>query len=349
VTDDLSCAASLKHPSPAGNPPDAPPGRRHFRRESGGGSGYCFAVHLAHLRLRDFRNYARLDTDFSPGFHLLLGRNAQGKTNILEAIYLLATLRSFRGVGGAPMVRHHQEGYFVGARVVAEGTHKITMFWSPKTRRLTLNDEPVRRLSDYFGLLRVVVFCTEDLQLVKGPASRRRRFLNLLLAQTHPASLSLLQRYTRAVRSRNALLKQQPLDEAALEKELLKRGIQFILDDPVRYLKLSLSRIPPYFMFWPSAQSGTISNLSRVFSFGIFWPFMLGGLIYAPFSRFLREKLRPEAPLALIYLFIVAYAVIHILTWTLIRYRLPIDALLVIFAALALAGIWAFLREHIGT
>jgi predicted ATP-dependent endonuclease of OLD family len=58
-------------------------------------------MHLAHLRLRDFRNHARLDVDFAPGFHPLRGDNAQGKTNILEAIYLLATLRSFRRVGGA--------------------------------------------------------------------------------------------------------------------------------------------------------------------------------------------------------------------------------------------------------
>ena len=63
-------------------------------------------MHLVHLRLRDFRNYSRLDADFSPGFHLLLGDNAQGKTNILEAIYLIATLRSFRGIGSAQMVRH---------------------------------------------------------------------------------------------------------------------------------------------------------------------------------------------------------------------------------------------------
>ena len=75
-------------------------------------------MHLAHLRLRDFRNYPRLDADFSPGFHLLLGDNAQGKTNILEAIYLMATLRSFRGVGGAQMIRHGQKGYFVGGSVV---------------------------------------------------------------------------------------------------------------------------------------------------------------------------------------------------------------------------------------
>jgi hypothetical protein len=63
--------------------------------------GHSEGMHLAHLRLRDFRNYARVDVDFSPGFHLLLGDNAQGKTNILEAIYLIATLRSFRGVGAA--------------------------------------------------------------------------------------------------------------------------------------------------------------------------------------------------------------------------------------------------------
>ena len=68
--------------------------------------------------MRDFRNYGRLDADFSPGFHLFLGENAQGKTNILEAIYLMATLRSFRGVGSAQMIRHGARGYFVGGNVV---------------------------------------------------------------------------------------------------------------------------------------------------------------------------------------------------------------------------------------
>ena len=132
------------------------------------------------------------------------------------------------------------------------------------------------------------------------------------------------------------------LDEAALERELLNRGIQFILDDPGRYILLSLSRIPPYIMFWPSPESGLISNISRVFSFGIAWPFMLVGLFYAPFSRMLKEKLRLEAPLMLLYTFIVIYAGIHIMTWTLIRYRLPIDAILVIFAALILVHFWYF-------
>src|SRR5689334_12519950 len=115
-------------------------------------------MHLAHLRLRDFRNYARMDADFSPGFHLLLGNNAQGKTNILEAIYLLATLRSFRGVGSAQMVRHGQKGYFVGGKIVSQMQHEIKLFWSATERRLTKDNQPVRKLSEYFGLVRAVVF-----------------------------------------------------------------------------------------------------------------------------------------------------------------------------------------------
>src|SRR5215475_6212235 len=111
---------------------------------------HLLAMHLAHLRLRDFRNYPRLDVDFAPGFHLLLGRNAQGKTNILEAVYLMATLRSFRGVGGAQMIRHGQRGYFVGGNVVGMGGHEIKMFWSAKERSLSLDGRPVKKLADYF-------------------------------------------------------------------------------------------------------------------------------------------------------------------------------------------------------
>jgi DNA replication and repair protein RecF len=200
-------------------------------------------VQLAHLRLRDFRNYARLDVDFAPGFHVFLGDNAQGKTNILEAIYLLATLRSFRGVGGAQMVQHGKKGYFAGANVVGQGAHEIKMYWSSAERKLTLDAQPVRKLSDYFGTLRAVVFCSEDLQLIKGAARSRRRFLDLLLAQTHPVYLPLLQRYAKSLRSRNALLKHRNVDEIALEsftRELVQIGNQLI-----RFRQELLPKISP--------------------------------------------------------------------------------------------------------
>lgn len=172
---------------------------------------------MGQLRLRDFRNYARLDVSFQPGFHVLLGDNAQGKTNVLESIYLLATLRSFRGVGGAQMIRHGAAGYFVGATVVGQGTHEIKAYWSPKERKLSMDARPVRKLSEYLGTVRAVVFCTEDLQLVKGVGRGRRRFLDLLLAQTRPGYLATLLDYTRVLRSRNVLLKQQRPDEDVLE------------------------------------------------------------------------------------------------------------------------------------
>lgn len=188
-------------------------------------------VHLSQLRLRDFRNYGRLDIEFSPGFHLLLGNNAQGKTNILEAIYLLSTLRSFRGVASAQMVRHGQKGFFVGGKTHQAGDHEIKIYWSPRERNLAVDGRPVRRLSEFLGVFRSVVFCSEDIQLVKGPASRRRRYLDLLLTQTHPPYLPLLQRYARAVRSRNAILKQRMIDPTALEaftREMVGTGMELM-------------------------------------------------------------------------------------------------------------------------
>ena len=188
-------------------------------------------MQLARLRLRDFRNYARLDVEFPPGFHLILGDNAQGKTNLLEAMYLLSTLRSFRGVGGAQLVRHGAKGYFIGAGVVGQGQHEIQLYWSSAERRVGLDGRTVRRITDYLGAFRAVVFCADDLLLVKGTSRVRRRFLDLLLSQSQPGYLTLLQRYSRALRSRNALLRHRTQDEAALDgftRELVAAGVAII-------------------------------------------------------------------------------------------------------------------------
>jgi 4-amino-4-deoxy-L-arabinose transferase-like glycosyltransferase len=125
------------------------------------------------------------------------------------------------------------------------------------------------------------------------------------------------------------------LDEAALDSELLGRGIQFVVQDPTRYILLSLSRIPPYFMFWYSPDSSTLSNISRIGSFGIFLPFMLYGLFLGikRSSSFMNLLVSPQG---LLILFALVYSGVHILTWTLIRYRLPVDAVLIPFAGLAL-------------
>jgi len=135
------------------------------------------------------------------------------------------------------------------------------------------------------------------------------------------------------------------LDEAALDRALLLRGLQFVVDDPIRYFRLSLSRIPIYFMFWPSAGSSLMSNIVRVFSFGLLWPFMLYGSIVSLKERW---QTQPSAHAAtrLLLVFVVVYTGIHILSWALIRYRLPVDSVLMLFAAVGFVDLSNMFRNR---
>ncbi|MDT8306170.1 MAG: glycosyltransferase family 39 protein [Anaerolineae bacterium] len=124
----------------------------------------------------------------------------------------------------------------------------------------------------------------------------------------------------------------EPGDEAAMDQFYLERSLGFIREDPGRYLLLSLSRIPVYFMFWPSADSGMISNLSRLASFGLLWPFMLAGTVIV----LLRQRFGVLShPATVLLLFAVIYTGIHILSWALVRYRLPVDAVMLVLAGVA--------------
>ena len=133
------------------------------------------------------------------------------------------------------------------------------------------------------------------------------------------------------------------LDEAALDQALLKLGLQFVTDDPKRYILLSLDRIPEYFKFWPSSDSGLVSNLSRVSSFGLALPWMIAGLIL--WFMDLRKQKIPlpkilESPGTLLLVFFLVYTGIHVVSWALVRYRLPVDAILIVFAGLAVEKLW---------
>ncbi len=131
------------------------------------------------------------------------------------------------------------------------------------------------------------------------------------------------------------------LNEAQLDHALMRRGINFILAEPGRYLLLSLSRVPDYFEFWPTSDSSLLYNLGRTMSFGIFLPFMLHGLwIAIRQGGGLRSLTAWErfsvTPLALVLIFMVFYSLLHICTWAMPRYRLPVDAVALPFAALSL-------------
>jgi 4-amino-4-deoxy-L-arabinose transferase-like glycosyltransferase len=131
----------------------------------------------------------------------------------------------------------------------------------------------------------------------------------------------------------------QHLNEAAKDQALLWRGLDFIFQDPIRYLNLSLSRIPAFFMFWPSPESTLISNVSRVASFGLMLPLMVYGLVAILFNHRVWIDGRLKSPAMLLYLFFFFYTLIHLLSWALIRYRLPVDAVMLVFAGWAVVDI----------
>jgi hypothetical protein len=138
------------------------------------------------------------------------------------------------------------------------------------------------------------------------------------------------------------------LNEAQFDRELMRRGIGFVLAEPGRYLQLSLSRAIAFIEFWPTADTTLVNNIGRVGSFGLFMPFMLYGLFLA-----LRYALRRSAqiqlttsPLMLCLLFGLAYSVLHIFTWAMPRYRLPVDAVMLPLAALGVYQIVRWLSER---
>jgi DNA replication and repair protein RecF len=166
-------------------------------------------VHVAHLTLVDFRSYATVDVPLEAGATAFVGRNGQGKTNLVEAIDYLSRLGSHRVATDAPLVRAGAERALVRAAVVRDGrTATLEVEINPgKANRARINRSPLSRARDLVGIVRTVVFSPEDLALVKGDPSERRRFLDDLLVLRTPRLAGVRADYDRVLKQRNTLLR----------------------------------------------------------------------------------------------------------------------------------------------
>lgn len=166
-------------------------------------------MHLEALELIDFRSYERGRIALGPGVRVLIGANAQGKTNLLEAVQYLATGSSHRTSSEAPLVRASAEAAVVRADAVADSRRlRVELELRPGGRnRARVNGQPQPRFRDAIGRVRAVLFAPEDLMLIRGEPSDRRRFLDDLLGQRRPAYLAARQEYERVVRQRSSLLR----------------------------------------------------------------------------------------------------------------------------------------------
>jgi DNA replication and repair protein RecF len=165
------------------------------------------------IYLRDFRNYAEAMVDFSPGINVLVGENAQGKTNLLEAIGLLMTGRSFRTQHLSELIRFGTSSFYIEALFEKNGVEQTLKFsFNGNERKIIHNATSLPCLSTLLGLLMGVILSPEDRSLVKGGPHTRRHFLDLLLAQATPLYLHHLSRYLKALKQRNVLLRRHLVD-----------------------------------------------------------------------------------------------------------------------------------------
>jgi DNA replication and repair protein RecF len=166
-------------------------------------------MHVRALRLAGFRTYEQLQVSFEPGVTTLVGPNGQGKTNVVEAVAYLSTLGSHRVASDVPLVRSGADNATIGVTVFRHDREtQLEVELNPgRANRARINRSPVSRARDVLGYLRTVVFAPEDLALVKGDPSDRRRFLDDLLVQLAPRLSGTRTDYDRILKQRNALLK----------------------------------------------------------------------------------------------------------------------------------------------
>ncbi|MEL6339922.1 MAG: DNA replication/repair protein RecF [Myxococcota bacterium] len=176
-------------------------------------------MRVERLTARGFRNLESLDLTIAPGFVIIEGRNGQGKTNLLEALYVCATGRSFRGSPPRELVRHSGESSQLDALFVRQSVrHQVEVNIAKNRRTVRVDGRGLRKTSQLLDLVNVVAFFPDDLRVIKGSPEERRRFLDRSAANFKGALVDAAASYEKALRSRNRLLRdERRVDPAMLE------------------------------------------------------------------------------------------------------------------------------------
>jgi DNA replication and repair protein RecF len=228
-------------------------------------------LYLTHLSLRHFRNYGEQQIDFSAAKTILVGENAQGKSNLLEAVELLATLKSHRTSRDRDLVQQDQPVAQISASVRRElGLADLSLVLRQAGRRTAiLNGEKLRRQLDFLGTLNAVQFSSLDLDLVRGGPGERRDWLDTLLIQLEPIYAHILSQYNQVLKQRNALIKQSYGDDSgesgpaidATEFALWDAQLAALGTRVIRRRARAIARLAPIAHQWHQAISGQREDL----------------------------------------------------------------------------------------
>lgn len=166
-------------------------------------------MHLTHLSLKNFRSYSELELPLNPGITVFLGRNGEGKTNIVESILYLSFLASHRTANDQPLVRLGETSAYVRAKAIHPNRELLIELEInvDKVNRARINQNVTRSQKEIYGLVQCIFFSPEDMDLVRGDPAERRRFIDELLVLRTPRLAGVISDYDRAIKQRNALLK----------------------------------------------------------------------------------------------------------------------------------------------
>jgi len=186
---------------------------------------------LRKLSLSFFRNLVNTELIPGPRFNIIHGRNAQGKTNLLESIYLLGTMKSFRMAKNSEMMTWGLDSGSVKGVVERDGVaREITLTVEKNGKRVRLDQKPVAKLADFFGSLNVVIFSPEDLAMVKGMPDVRRKYLDRAIFSGDASYLHFYHEYFRTLKNRNILLKNGDVDGFDIWSEkLVEAGARLVV------------------------------------------------------------------------------------------------------------------------
>ncbi|RDW15255.1 DNA replication/repair protein RecF [Oceanobacillus arenosus] len=195
-------------------------------------------MHIEQLNLKNYRNYEQLEVSFDDKINVIIGENAQGKTNLMEAIHVLSFTKSHRTTHEKELIQWDKEYAKIEGRVTKrQQSIPLEIIISNKGKKAKLNRLEQRRLSDYIGAVNVVMFAPEDLNLVKGPPQIRRRFIDMELGQIQPTYIYHLGRYQKILKQRNHLLKQ--MQRGAKQDKVM---LQVLTDQLVEHAAVILEK-----------------------------------------------------------------------------------------------------------
>ncbi len=209
-------------------------------------------MRVRQLRIRNFRNYEQAQIEPGAGLNVLVGANAQGKTNLLEALYYASTFRPLRPVRESDLVRWGESEAFLSVRFLRHEIEDELVIRTPLSgkRTVLLNEQPVSRQSELIGRLKMVCFTAQDLLLIRGEPAERRRFLDSELSLISHRYLYSLAQYRRCLEQRNTLLRMHLEGHATLEslpewsQQLIKYGAR-LMDERRRFLEQLQTFITP--------------------------------------------------------------------------------------------------------